>query len=465
MKRIIFLLFSSLALVSSAQQNHCATEFSAAQWQQLRAIQQQIDTNPEFMKKKAMQYVPVKFHIIGNSKGVGYYSIHQLLETICELNQKYTPVGFHFYIADSVSYINDNDLYNGSADAIWNYASDFKLNGAVNVFFHGAGMQWCGVYFGGVDVVFIKNSCQGPNATTLTHELGHFFGLPHTFSGWEGGDAPPSSDIEKIDGSNCRTAGDGFCDTKADYVSQRWSCPLPWNLTDPNNVVFKPDSSIYMSYSSDNCQSRFSTEQMQAMNSNLNSRGWAKPSADLRSLIAPQKQFPTPGDTGINALHVPLKWNAVEGAFAYHVQVARFGDWNYLNYDELVYNTATTIKLFGNWEYAWRVRAITQANTCSNFGVVDTFTTRELPLGQTELFFQNEVQIYPNPVRAGEQVLVRTKEPSQLTIFNELGQTEMEFSNPINGEFSFEMPCPGLYFIALKTAHTSMVKRLLVTQN
>jgi len=46
MKRIIFLLFSSLALVSSAQQNHCATEFSAAQWQQLRAIQQQIDANP-----------------------------------------------------------------------------------------------------------------------------------------------------------------------------------------------------------------------------------------------------------------------------------------------------------------------------------------------------------------------------------------------------------------------------------
>jgi hypothetical protein len=108
------------------------------------------------------------------------------LQTLCELNERFLPTGFHFYLADSISYINDDELYMGNSDAIWMRSEDYKLQGAVNVFFHGTGMQWCGVYFGGVDVVFIKNSCQGTNATTLTHELGHFFS-PSSYFSWLGG--------------------------------------------------------------------------------------------------------------------------------------------------------------------------------------------------------------------------------------------------------------------------------------
>ena len=38
--------------------------------------------------------------------------------------------------------------------------------------------------------------------------MGHYFGLPHTFSTSDGN--------ELVDGSNCSTAGDGICDTPAD---------------------------------------------------------------------------------------------------------------------------------------------------------------------------------------------------------------------------------------------------------
>ncbi len=56
--------------------------------------------------------------------------------------------------------------------------------------------------------IVIKKSCTDPK--TITHEMGHYFGLLHTFEG--GG-------IELANGSNCKVAGDLICDTPADpYV-------------------------------------------------------------------------------------------------------------------------------------------------------------------------------------------------------------------------------------------------------
>ncbi|MDZ4667256.1 MAG: zinc-dependent metalloprotease [bacterium] len=459
-KYFIFLFFSLLTAKLFAQDIYCPTQQTSEQLQKLKVFQQKLDLNGPFLGKKAIQYVPFKIHIIGNSKGVGYYQTHQIMNTLCELNERFIPTGFHFYLAGQVSYINDDELYVGSSDAIWTRSGNYKLNGAVNVFFHGAGMQWCGVYFGGVDVVFIKNSCQGTNATTLTHELGHFFGLPHTFYGWEGDNVP--SNIEKLDQTNCRNAGDGFCDTKADYVSQRWGCPLSWTLKDPNGISFKPDSSMYMSYSSDNCQSRFSQEQMQAMQSDLQSRNIAKGIADTRVLANPIKVFPTPNQSKVNAQNVMFKWQAVEGAFAYHLQIARFGDWNYLNVDQLIYDTSALVQLYGEWPYAWRVKAFTAANTCAPFGVVDTFTTYVLPAGVKELSLNSGTNVFPNPVKANEKILIQCDQTAQIQIYNSLGQLAFEGLAEHGLPFQCTLTQTGLYFISVRTEQGFQIKRLLV---
>jgi hypothetical protein len=460
MKPFILLFFSLLSLITSAQNNFCETKLTEQQLVNLRNFQQKLELGQVNLQKKAIQYVPLKVHIIGNQKGIGYYQVKQLMQTLCELNERFIPSGFHFYLADSISYINDDELFVGNSEAIWMRSEDYKLQGAVNVFFHGVGTQWCGVYFGGVDVVFIKNSCQGPNGTTLTHELGHFFGLPHTFSGWEGDNTPGS--IEKIDKSNCRNAGDGFCDTKADYVSQRWGCPLSWNLKDPNNVVFKPDSSIYMSYSSDNCQSRFSTEQMLSMQSDLQQRGIAKGIADTRSLPAPNKLLPAPNQTQVNAKNVRLQWNAVEGAFGYHLQIARFGSWEYLNVDQIIHDTTALVQLYGEWPYAWRIKAFTAANTCSSFGTVDTFTTYELPAGMQEISLLSGVHVYPNPVKAGDKILLQSPEDVQIQVFNLTGA--LVYAQEVSKDFPFQcsLTLPGLYFISVRTNQGFQLKRLLV---
>ncbi len=101
----------------------------------------------------------------------------------------------------------------------------------------------CG-YAGGPRVV-LKKGCQ----SSLTHELGHSFGLPHTFSGGE----------ELVDGSNCETAGDGFCDTPADPfvvgAEIEWTsgCEFIYEGTDANGQFYQPDVGNVMSYYGCSC--------------------------------------------------------------------------------------------------------------------------------------------------------------------------------------------------------------------
>lgn len=460
MKKYIVLFFSLLSLFSQAQNLSCPSVFTEQQKSNLKAFQQQLENGQVNLGKKAMQYVPIKVHIVGNEKGVGYYPVSFLMQTLCELNERFIPTGFHFYLESEIDYINDVELYIGDNNAIWEKSEAYKSSTAVNLFFHGISDVWCGVYFGGVDVVYIRNSCQGPNATTLSHELGHFFGLMHTFYGWEGGNTP--TEIEKIDGTNCRSAGDGFCDTKPDYVGERWNCPLGKNLVDPNNVVFKPDSSLYMNYALDACHKRFSNEQMLAMQNNLSSRGIAKTSADISNLPPPQKLYPVPGDTSVNADYVELSWKAVPGAFAYHVEIARFGDWNYLNYDQLIFDTAVVVDLFGHWPYAWRVKAITAANTCSSFGAVDTFTTRELPAGITQVYKTNEAFLYPNPVSLGQKVYFKTNGETEVHVYSSMGKLVAKLEANFQSEISIDLPVAGMYFVVFKNAQGSLTKRLVV---
>ncbi|MDP3929242.1 MAG: zinc-dependent metalloprotease [Bacteroidota bacterium] len=459
----IFLYVSCLSLLTQAQNLGCFTQLSAKQIENLRNFQQKLSLGQVELGKKSTQFVPIKIHIIGNSKGIGYYSISNLMTALCEINERFLPVGFHFYLAQTVNYINDDALNLGDLNAIYDRALYYKMAGAVNVFFHDGGNQWCGVYIGGIDVVFIKNSCQATLATTFAHELGHFFGLPHTFYGWEGGQTP--SNIEKIDGSNCRTAGDGFCDTKADYVSQRWNCPLFWNLIDPNGVVFKPDSSLYMNYASDNCHSRFSQEQILTMQNDMLQRGIAKTSASTALLAAPNKVFPAPSDSGIISTNIPFTWRSVPGAFAYQLQVARFGDWNYVNHNQLYSDTFAQVNLFGNWPYAWRVKAISSGNTCSSFGSADTFFTREIPAGLAPISLLAEPKVFPNPVKSGQTLYLQNLKAGKVNIYDAKGV--LKWGQSFEGNLSFEVPYwpAGIYIIKWELPNHSYFQRLLLSEN
>ena len=82
---------------------------------------------------------------------------------------------------------------------------------------------------------------------TLTHEVGHFLALDHTFEG------------NSCSESNCNTQGDGICDTPP--TTQGSSCNNPaCNNTQVEN---------YMDYTSETCQDQFTAGQSTVMGSVL----------------------------------------------------------------------------------------------------------------------------------------------------------------------------------------------------
>lgn len=104
-------------------------------------------------------------------------------------------------------------------------------------------------------------------SATFVHELGHFFGLLHTFENSYGGQ-------EKIDGSNSNTAGDFIIDTKAnhldiarlnDTVCPAQSCPCVTKKQDCNGQYYNPDLSNYMSYFQNSCLHTFTPMQYDIM--------------------------------------------------------------------------------------------------------------------------------------------------------------------------------------------------------
>jgi Pregnancy-associated plasma protein-A len=106
---------------------------------------------------------------------------------------------------------------------------------------------------------------------SLAHEIGHCFGLLHTFEVWFGVECP--------DGSNSAIAGDKINDTRATPNDDAFmqnntdsNCVYTGNRTiNCNNAVrtYNPEVSNMMSYGRRECRSNFSPYQVSLMHSNL----------------------------------------------------------------------------------------------------------------------------------------------------------------------------------------------------
>lgn len=125
---------------------------------------------------------------------------------------------------------------------------------------------------GAADVIVLEKGVL--MGITPIHEMGHFFGLPHTFDeiGGSAIPAPPpgatSSEFVRRDNlANCYFNGDGFCDTDADcYPLNKLPgalCSQEWGAKDGFNEYYTPPVDNYMSYYT--CRCRFTQEQLNFM--------------------------------------------------------------------------------------------------------------------------------------------------------------------------------------------------------
>lgn len=350
--------------------------------------------------------IPFKAHIVRAPGNNNYMQVPALLTTLCELNQKYRSSGIHFYLKDQPNYIYDGNLFYHTGWGQGNtQMTTYNVSRAVNVHYVDlSAMGLCGyATFPGSGAgttlrqggLMMSVSCSQPGNTTLAHEMGHYLALPHPFEGTspqpqgvfaERVTRNPNDTANGRQPSNCANAGDRFCDTPADFIGNRWPCngAAP-QANDINGDPFRPDATLFMSYSFDNCQNRFSNQQIAVMRQTLTgTTGGNGPRSYL--LLPPMPAYDTVRSTttllepAVGAAPSPanwvfFRWTSVPNATMYYVRVLRGIT---LMFERWVSDTSflyTGPDLGSTGNYSVSVKPLNPASTCAPTSALRTFST------------------------------------------------------------------------------------------
>ena len=487
-KLLLFSFFSFFLLFSlSAQEveRYCGTPPGIVDW--LKSYQE----NPAaFLRSSDLLYVPLTIHIVGNDDGNGYFPVSRVLDAFCTLNADFEASNIQFFIKGEFNYIDNSDYYDHNFGQGIDMMQEYNVPNTINCYIVGNPAGACGYSFYSLGIALSK-SCTSADDHTWAHEIGHNLSLPHTFSGWEDTnyqdfEQTPSTVngrmVERADGTNCQNAGDGFCDTPADYISNRWPCradKLSNALqTDPAGVAFRSDGTLIMSYSYDECSSRFSVEQTEAMRANLlGERSFLlydqSPATYLEGWEA-VPSTPVEGALITDVSSVTLEWEPIELAEGYIVQLGLLSNLGI----EIIYRTFHTTEnqvvvtnLLSDRDWLWRVRPYNRYDGCAPYSNTFTFETGNFINTTREEISPSDFHIQPNPQDAGGTVVVEFDLPValdiQLNLYSMAGQRIHGVQlNAHYGINKVEVPTenlePGLYLIGLEHAQGRQFRKIVI---
>jgi hypothetical protein len=412
-----------------------------------------------FKAKSGVKYIPIKAHIAHQVDSATIITIQDVLLSICDLNTAYDSANIQFYLIPTIDRIYNTTFYNTPTLNSWNTASIMgmhNVNNALNIYYvnyPGA----CGYYNSVNDAVVITKACILGHS--LAHNVGHLFSLPHTFQGQSfadcSGNTVAPSNFEKMDGSNCYAVADKFCDTPPDYYDNSF-CANYCHYRDADSVLITPDSTLVMSLS--NCATRFSNEQIAAMNADLNSAGLHP---QLNSLFTFNKVIlsstkPLSPDTlvYVTGNYIIFKWRKVANAEHYVINV----DYGF----DLITPTADTFFIYQGSDlnvgvaYRWRVKPIATGNLCENFSSTQAIFIASAYTGFESIINNKvEIRLFPNPVIKNKiaTLLINStvnNENIEIEIYNNLGERKaIEKRNLQQGEnywnFTFKDYPSGVY--------------------
>lgn len=220
--------------------------------------------------RKLTRTFMIAAHIIRSNNGTSGISDAAVIDAIETMNEQYAAAQIEFELCGEIRYIDDNTYLETTASEGNALVPKYNIDNVINIYFipkvlNSSGTQICGnatLPSGNVNLrrIFMANSC-AINGSTLSHEMGHFFGLLHTHSTTGG--------VEYVQRINCYDRGDGFCDTPADPeldATNVENCSYIGTKNDPQGNRYMPDPSNFMSYSPKSCRVFFSPEQIAYMN-------------------------------------------------------------------------------------------------------------------------------------------------------------------------------------------------------
>lgn len=209
-------------------------------------------------------------HIMLDSLGVANYTPDDLRAEFEGVNETFAPICMSFELCGIDTITNYEFDSTATPEEEAEIKTLFHVKNRINFYIISeiwkGGSKVCG--FASVSgIAAMDNGMVFMSGGCATHELGHLFGLLHTFE-------DPGSEL--VDGSNCATTGDKICDTPADpYTGDPdiiWQdgCEFIWEGKDPNGQYYQPDVGNIMSYYA--CSCGFTREQYIKMaNTYLNS--------------------------------------------------------------------------------------------------------------------------------------------------------------------------------------------------
>ncbi|MEP4531956.1 MAG: M43 family zinc metalloprotease [Cyclobacteriaceae bacterium] len=274
MKKTTLSIFFILICTLFVKSQSCETVTTAEDIQELLASNSRSTGG-----SLSIKYFDVYHHIFLNDAGElssTVWSEEKISNLMDEVNNTFLPAYIQF--KSCITYHSDS-YYN---TAVWlpDAVDDYKVPDYMNIYYATSfNASRCGgtaFYPWSNHPGNLEVDCpdyQNSMLATLTHEIGHSFGLLHTHSGGGSSSTIPNCGTEElVNGTNCATTGDLICDTPADpnidfqNSSNCYQNINPYNCQDNNGEYYNPDPTNFMSYSWPDCKSNFSNEQEVRMN-------------------------------------------------------------------------------------------------------------------------------------------------------------------------------------------------------
>lgn len=462
-----------------------------------------------FNERSAQKYIPVTFHLVANAGGTGRVQEEDVLKQIANLNTQYGDQEALYYI-DHFNYFDNDAVYNTpSSPAAVTQMRLRRDNNSLNLFITNLAESGSGspgitlaYYQPNEDWVVSRRDQISSTGSTIAHEFGHFFSLPHPFSGWDchpyttteytnpvnvdftiacdGGGG--STLIELQNGSNCNIAGDRICDTPPDYnlgLLYQNDCDENTVIKDKNSQVITPITNNFMSYYTD-CSSYVFTPNQKTL---INASFFSSQRAYIRTGVVPNTTpvtgpvtyiSPINGEFSSGPSDIVLDWEDTPGANRYMILFAQNASFTINSHKYFSTSSTLTIDidLPVNANIYWKVWPYNESQTGAMYSATQTFKVGS-GVGVNEIKEINAYSLAPNPVSLHQESMltitsVKTFD-AEMQISNSAGQILHKESITIPSGISQQRIntsdlVPGIYIVMLHSDTGTLVERLMISE-